>query len=1275
MLWVLTLAALARVDPVWADAPAATTAVVPAAEVGLPFIHNFDPSEYGAEPQNWAIAQDRQGVIYIGNSRDGVLSFDGSTWRRIAIPNLSTVRALAADASGRIYVGAVGELGYLAPDAYGQMHYVSLLDRIPAEDRSFSDVWQVYATDEGVYFSSHTMLFRLRRDTFTAWKTATSFHMTFWARGALYVREAGRGLESMVDDQLLPVSGGERFATEKIYAIVPWGEGRADKAGDLLIGTRTQGWFVFDGTDYRPWTTQADASFKQDFLYAATWLVDGSLAVATLRGGVVLLDDHGRLLRRLSKASGLTDNTIYALFQDRQRGLWLALDTGISRIDLGSPITQFDDRAGLEGVVQQALVRHAGHLYAGTTQGVFRLDTDAEGGARFAKIDQVPDRGVAFVELDRGLLVATLRGVFEIGDQKGVVQLSEQASITLLRSKQDPARVFVGLQDGVASMRLENGHWINEGRIPGVAADPLTLWEDPDGRLWLGDKDGGAVRLTFSHDWAGASDTAHPVHVERFGIEAGLPVGPIGAYAVDGELRLAVTSGVLLEFDAGSGRFVPDPRFANLFPAGSRKVFPIEEDVRGRVWMSTVDRSTGLKETGAAVKGADGNYRWVPTPLQALSDKGILAIHGDQDGVIWFGGARGLFRYDPGVSVANDPLFAALVRSVTGSDGRPVVASSAPSAAPQLAYANNALRFAFAAPSYDTLEANRYQVLLEGVDRNWSSWSSEAYRDYNNLPEGDYRFRVRARNVYGVVSAEAVYPFGILTPWYRTWWAKFLFFAAGAAAIAALVQSRTGYLRRRQRELQRQVAARTAEVVHQKELVELRNAEVEKQKVVAEQQKAVAELAHRNISLLSDIGRLITSSLDPEAIMDTLHEHVGKLMDASVFGVGLYEQEHDLIRIPYAMECGKRFAPYTRSTSEPNQLAVWCIREKQEVFINDLAAESGRYTQDPEQTAEILVLGNLQDDSARNQPVSMIYAPLLIKDRVLGVISVHSFSSGAYEPMHLDMLRTLAAYTAIALDNADASVQLKEAQKQLLQQESMASLGRMVAGIAHELNTPLGIGITAASHLEKLLDSIEDMQGDAMLPDLREALASGRTCTGLVLSNLGKADQLVHSFKQVAVDRSSEVRRRVALRSYLDQVLASLAARLKQTRHRVEIDCPEDLEIDTVPGALYQIVANMVLNALTHAFDNDSAGRICIGARCVGKMLQLTFADDGKGMTEDVRQKVFEPFFTTRRGSGGTGLGLHLVYNLVTQLLHGTIACRSSPGQGTTFTVLLPLIA
>ena len=251
---------------------------------------------------------------------------------------------------------------------------------------------------------------------------------------------------------------------------------------------------------------------------------------------------------------------------------------------------------------------------------------------------------------------------------------------------------------------------------------------------------------------------------------------------------------------------------------------------------------------------------------------------------------------------------------------------------------------------------------------------------------------------------------------------------------------------------------------------------------------------------------------------------------------------------------------------------------------------------------------------------------------------------------------------------------LQRAQAQLVESEKMASLGGLVAGIAHEINTPVGIGVTAASSLQERVADIKKRfdEGSMKRSDLERFLAGAAEGSTMVLSNLHRAAELVQSFKQVAVDQTSDKRRRFLLGDYLNEILLSLRPRLKKTSHEITVDCPDDLELDSYPGSLSQVITNLVTNSLIHAYDEGETGHIQIKAAIQGRRLHLVYRDDGKGIPESDRQKIFEPFFTTRRGKGGSGLGMHVVYNIVKQHLKGDIRCDSELGKGATFTIDIP---
>jgi signal transduction histidine kinase len=257
--------------------------------------------------------------------------------------------------------------------------------------------------------------------------------------------------------------------------------------------------------------------------------------------------------------------------------------------------------------------------------------------------------------------------------------------------------------------------------------------------------------------------------------------------------------------------------------------------------------------------------------------------------------------------------------------------------------------------------------------------------------------------------------------------------------------------------------------------------------------------------------------------------------------------------------------------------------------------------------------------------------------------------------------------------------ELNAAQQNLIDAERLAALGGLVAGVAHEVNNPIGISLTVASSFARRAEMFEaELRSDTGLrrSQLEDFVRTSRDAAQQLVGNLHRAGELIQSFKQVAVDRSHVERRMFSLSEATDQIVASLRPVLKKASISLSVEVPEGLIIDGYPGAYGQILTNLFLNAAYHAFPDGAAGAIAIFARPRGSDdVEIIFSDNGAGMTPDVQRQAFDPFFTTRRNEGGTGLGLHIVYNLVTQQLGGRMMLDSRLGQGTTFRIIMPRTA
>jgi len=1038
-LWPLILIAVAAANTSAQRSP--ETAVHP--ETGRPFMTNLMPLEIGIHSQTWDLLPDKRGIMYMGNGL-GLAEFDGSEARLIYTPNKSVVRSIGMDAEGRLYVGSSHEFGYIEPDSIGNLGFVSLLPYLTEEERSFNDVWTTIATQDGVYFQTRERLFRFVRGTddswsYKAWEPQDRFMYAFFLDGVYYVHQSSVGLMKLVDDEFVLLPGGDQFVNERLQVMTPVvNPDNPIETGRYLVAPFTGGLFIYDGSSFTRFHTEVDDLIESASVYKATALPNGTFALGTLAAGLLVIDRDGRLLLQLDDQSGLPSNSVLDMVVDLQGTLWVATEGGISLLETPSPLSRYTSETGLRGFVSD-MIRFKGILYVTTTQGLYYLDAKERS---FKPLGGMASGGIQswYFETARGqLLVATQTGLYTIvGDRVELIVpnvADSFNSVRLLQSKVDTNLVWIGLRDGLTSIKWVDGRWRLQKRVPGVDAALTHMVEERPGEIWLGFISQGLKRMHV------VGDDATAATLEDFGPEQGLPPGGVSVFEVGGNVIFAAKDGVY-QYDEAAGRFKPDSILAAVSFGGSQEEYSYEEDYLGNIWVNLGHESALLRRL------VDGSYLKEQTPLLRFADVPASSIYAEDDGVVWFGSDGLLVRFDPRVPKNYASPYNALIRRVTARGTDVLYAGYRIDAPPpKIASDRNAVRFAYAAPTFEAPKATRYQTFLEGFDDGWSDWTSENRRDFTNLSGGNYTFHVRAKNIYEHVSSEDTFALTVLPPWYATWWAWLLYVAGAGLLVFGVVGVRTRQLKARGSVLEREVQERTAELQRQKEEI---------------------ERAYENVDLLSRVGRDITATLETTAIIDTVYESVNNLMDAAVFGIGLYDPEKEELHFPATKEKGETLPPFSYKMDDTSRLAVRCLKHREEIFINDYAREHEKYvTEDA---------APLAGDAAE----SILYLPLVYKEKAIGVITAQSFRKHAYSDYHRNILDNLATYTAIALDNAEAYRRLNETlehlrltQEQLITQEKLASLGALTGGIAHEIKNPLNFSTNCAEVNKELADELD----------------------------------------------------------------------------------------------------------------------------------------------------------------------------------------------------------
>ncbi len=729
-------------------------------QTGNPRIVNYLPNDYASDsytssPQNWNFIQDKNGVAYIFNTST-ILEFDGSEWKNVR--NSGKKKYLfqtAKDEQGQIYVGGQNELGYLTPDASGNIGFVSLRPMLPDSGKGLERVGSMASIDNHIYFRTNKQLFKWDGKAFSVKNSPSGFADTYMAKERLFVREREVGLHEVIGDSLVLLIADTIIKDIWIRGFIPINDG-------YLIVSYRSGCFKFKEGSLTPVKGEYSDRFPNEMIQDVAVLPSGNIVLGTRFNGLVIIDLDGNILNIINTTSGLSDNTVLGVGVDHQGGLWACLNNGISYIEYGSPFRYYDEKNGLEGLIIKAVKEKEGTIWAITSNGLFYSSNLGD----IDNLEFTTVRKEQFWDLmltDNQVLATTNSGIYLFDKQKKneIQRIAEVKAKFLHRSSRNTDRVWVGCNEGLGMITKQKEKWHWEGLILPFKKEINEILEMPDGKLYLSDNTHTLYRidLAIGEDESYKADTI------------ATEVATIHSLAlVNEQLWLGTSNGLyvlsredqldLLKVD---GVVVTDT---------SKWVGPILQTSSGLIFYDrksllqqlSIIAGQGLKVDSTIGKRIKGLDIWSMTETP---EKGLLIATNDD-----------IIEYHPTHDSPYLNSYQTLIRRISFEKNGTVF----------YGYPNSdreeEIRFPkrqsdvvleFGAASYEAPEAIQYRYKLDGYDKEWSHWRSIRKKEYTNLKSGKYTFRVQAKNIYDIIGTDAVFSFEVLPPWYFSWWMYVLY--------------------------------------------------------------------------------------------------------------------------------------------------------------------------------------------------------------------------------------------------------------------------------------------------------------------------------------------------------------------------------------------------------------------------------------------------------------------------------------------------------------------
>ncbi len=786
---------------------------------------NEDGTPYKMNPENYAIVQDKRGVMYFGNS-NGVLEFDGEKWDFIEVALGSYVFSLARDSNDVIYAGTYNNFGFFEANSIGELKFHSLSIDLPEDDQYFSNIMAIYANKNNVYFQAQeaVYIYNIKSKSIQTVLPDASFHTSFMVNGEFYVRQREKGIMKWDEEkQSLELLKG----TESIFSIYGcFGIYQSNTSDSLFIITQEKGLFKYKNDSLVPVLNPDNNPINPLKIYNSIKLSDNNYALSTFSTGVYIINEKGQILKQINKRSGLRSEDVKSMYEDFEQNLWLGLGNGIAKVNYYSPLSFFNEKSGIEGDVM-AFTRYKSLLFVGTSNGLFIQDTSKNRLNEFKNIPEIKDQIWDFEQYNGKLYIASTEGVWDYdantNNYRRLTHFNTN-KILFVPSK----NMFITAGTGGVKLWTNNFQKITD--FPMQLTTVLGLVQDPQNlnTFWAGTAHSGAIRLR---------DTSKYVidqYDELDGIDADLLIKPIvfQNQVVFGNSRGLLTfvheDEVIKELDDEfkddpdfyRGYFDFTPFYDSIFSA---EILLIKEDSL-KTWF-TADQKLGYYDKI--------NKKFINRPFWGINYGRINQFYLEDDGTLWIGCTDGLIRYKENDKKNYNTSFNSLIRQVRINNDSIIYFGANiqdTSQVPIIKYEFNDIKFSFSAPYFEDEHQPEYSYMLVGKDDKWIKWSNNNSANYTNLHEGEYTFKVKARNIYGNESNIASYKFSILPPWYRTVWAYIIYALLLLLLIFVAIKISSHRLKVKNEQLEAIVEERTKEISEKNIILENKNEMISEQK-------------------------------------------------------------------------------------------------------------------------------------------------------------------------------------------------------------------------------------------------------------------------------------------------------------------------------------------------------------------------------------------------------------------------------------------------------------